>query len=158
MGNWMHNLCRIAVSRPPKEDGSGKIWTPSDMEFFRLVADQMVIAINTRSSVFECVQCGGVAAEMIGDYASALAERLGMSVMMSPVRPHSRSGRETTSYDAPEVPFETLVRSNDSGVVKTWLCRRKRLFSTLSAPRMRFWRASLRLSRNHSRRYTPTHG
>ena len=118
VSNWMHNLCRIAVSRPPKEDGSGKIWTPSDMEFFRLVADQMVIAINTRSSVF-VRQCGGVAAEMIGDYASALAERLGMSVMVSPARPHSRSGRETTSYDAPEVPFETLV----AGVNDTRRCQ-----------------------------------
>lgn len=118
VSNWMHNLCRIAVSRPPKEDGSGKIWTPSDMEFFRLVADQMVIAINTRSSVF-VRQCGGVAAEMIGDYASALAERLGLSVIASPARPHSRSGREMMSYDAPQVPFETLV----AGVNDTRRCQ-----------------------------------
>ena len=121
ISGWTNNLCRVAKSRPPKEDGSGKLWNPSDLDFFRLIADQMMIAIETQSNVF-VRQCGRVAAEMITNYASAVADRLGMpSETLSgvPCRTPSRGGHDSAARDAQPVSFETIV----AGVNDTRRCR-----------------------------------
>ena len=110
---WTQNLCKAAMGRPPKVDGEGKLWTPSDMEFFRLITEQMNVAIATGSSVF-IRQCGRVSAEMVSNYANAVADRLGIpnewtSHANVAQRTPSRGAHEAPIHEIRAVPFETIV-------------------------------------------------
>jgi exocyst complex component 3 len=103
---WMINLCRLANARPPRATADGKLWTPSDVEFFRLVDDQMAIASGTRSDVF-VRSCGRVAVALIDAYARAMGERLRIA------------GHPAATSDTGPLPFETIV----AGVNDTRRCR-----------------------------------
>jgi len=110
---WTQNLCRAARGRPPKADGEGKLWTPSDVEFYRLITEQMNVAISTGSSVF-IRQCGRVSAEMVLNYANTVAERLGIrdewtSHANIVQRTPSRGAHEATVHETRALPFETIV-------------------------------------------------
>lgn len=110
--SWIENLCLLSRTRPPKPSSDGKLWTPSDLEFFRLVTDHMSIAVGTRSTVF-IRRCGRVVAKMIFDYALNVGERLGVTTTNDPASTPSR-----TAMREPVV-FESIV----AGVNDTRRCR-----------------------------------
>ena len=83
IASWTENLSRAALTKPPKPDNSGKLWTPTDVEFFRMITDQMRIATGTKSSVF-VRRCGRVAAAAVYDFASFIAERLSLTNEIAP--------------------------------------------------------------------------
>ena len=128
IAGWTENLSRVANAKPPKPDGVGKLWTPTDVEFFRLITDQMRIATGTRSNVF-VRQCGRVAGNALYDFACTLAERLNMLSEMNPklVTANSKPSltpsrsRNGSSYSElnKEVSFERIV----AGVNDARRCR-----------------------------------
>ena len=110
--SWIDNLCLLSRTRPPKPSSDGKLWTPSDLEFFRLVTDHMSIAVGTRSTVF-IRRCGRLVAKMIFDYTLNVGERLGVTITSDLASTPSR-----TAMREP-VAFESIV----AGVNDTRRCR-----------------------------------
>lgn len=98
--SWIENLCLLSRTRPPKPSSDGKLWTPSDLEFFRLITDHMSIAVGTRSTVF-IRRCGRVVAKMIFDYALNVGERLGVTTTSDPASTPSRTAiREPVAFES----------------------------------------------------------
>lgn len=126
---WTANLYQVAKSRPPKPDGHGKLWTSSDLEFFRLITEQMSVATETQSHVF-VRQCGRVTGNLIVKYAATVAERLGVKIAPVPARTPSRGAHGPAFHEHREVPFETIVAGvNDSRRCQTLSARVLKMIS-----------------------------